>query len=396
MFKGSSLFLAKEGIGEILKNLWNNTGVVQGVWQNYVMLGLACVLVFLAIVKKYEPLLLLPIAFGMFIINIPGAQSFLYAEPVKNELGKVAEPGGLFYYLFKGVEWVIFPPLIFLGIGAMIDFGPMIANPKSVIMAGGAQIGIFVTFLGAILLGFTGAEAAPIGIIGSSDGPTTIYAAAKLAPHLLPIVTIAAYSYMALIPLIQPPIMKLLTTKKERLIRMDNLRPVSKIEKICFPLAVTAVVGIILPPTLPLLGMLMLGNLFRESGVVGRLTETAANALMNTIIIFIGIVIGSKAFGPFFLNVDTLLIVFLGLVAFIVSTMAGVLTAKIMNLFPGKKVNPLIGAAAVSAMPMAARIAHKLGRQYDHDNHLLMHAMGPNVAGVIASAIIAGVFLTMF
>lgn len=393
MFNPSSFFLAGENksFGEILKDLWNSTGLAIGTWQEYVMIIIACVLIYLAIGRKFEPLLLLPIAFGMLIINIPGAHSILYANPAENN-----GTGGLFYYLYKGVEWVIFPPLIFLGIGAMTDFGPMIANPKSIILGGAAQLGIFITFIGALLFGFTNAESASVAIIGGADGPTAIYLTSKLAPHLIPIIAIAAYSYMALIPVIQPPIMKLLTTKKERMIRMEQLRPVSKIEKICFPLAVTAVVGIILPSALPLLGMLMLGNLFRESGVVGRLTETASNGLINTITILLGIVVGSKAYGAMFLSLDTLKIIGLGLFAFCMGTAGGVLMAKLMNLFPGKKINPLIGSAGVSAVPMAARVSQDVGRKYDPENYLLMHAMGPNVAGVIGSAIAAGVLLAIF
>lgn len=407
MFDLSAFFLAEKGFGEVLKDLWSSTGVLQSQWQNYVMLGIACILVYLAIGRGFEPLLLLPIAFGVFIINIPGAYQILYAKPVLDASNTVVEPGGLFHYLYLGVGLVIFPPLIFLGIGAMTDFGPMIANPKSILIGGGAQLGVFLAFIGALLLGFTGKEAASIGIIGGADGPTAIFVTTKLAPNLLAIIAIAAYSYMALIPLIQPPIMKALTTKKERLIRMEQLRPVSKIEKICFPLAVTAIVGIILPASLPLLGMLMVGNLFRESGVVKRLTETASNGLINTVTILLGIIVGTKAYGapiyengvmifPGFLSIDTLKVVFLGLFAFCMGTVGGVLTAKILNLFPGKKVNPLIGSAGVSAVPMAARVSQDVGRKYDPENYLLMHAMGPNVAGVIGSAIAAGVLIALF
>ena len=394
MFDTSSLFLANEGksFGEILKDLWTQTGLVQSDWRNYVMLAIAGLLVFLAIGKKFEPLLLLPIAFGMFIINIPGAHDILNEPGFKDG----TTSGGLFDFLYMGVEYVIYPPLIFLGIGAMTDFGPLIANPKSMLMGAGAQLGIFITFIGAMLLGFTGQEAGAIGIIGGADGPTAIYVTTKLAPHLLSVIAIAAYSYMALIPVIQPPIMKLLTTKKERAIRMEQLRPVSKLEKICFPLVVTAVVGIILPSAIPLLGMLMLGNLFRESGVVGRLVETASNSMINIITILLGIVVGSKAFGAVFLSLDTLKVIGLGLFAFCMGTVGGILVAKVMNKLSGGKINPLIGSAGVSAVPMAARVSHNVGQKYDPENYLLMHAMGPNVAGVIGSAIAAGVLLAVF
>lgn len=382
--------LLETDIVETLINFWNSTGLSGGLWQNYVMIAISFVLFYLAIVKKFEPLLLLPIAFGMFIINVPGAYEVLFATPSETE------KGGLFYFLYQGVDLVIFPPLIFLGIGAMTDFGPMIANPKSILLGAAAQIGIFVTFIGAILLGFNALEAASIGIIGGADGPTAIYVTSKMAPDLLSIIAIAAYSYMALIPAIQPPIMKALTTKKERAIRMKQLRPVSKKEKIIFPIAVTLVVGIILPSSLPLLGMLMLGNLMKESGVCDRLVKTAQNELMNIITIMLGIVVGAKARGDIFLDIQTLFIIGLGLTAFCIATASGVLFGKLMCKLSGGKINPLIGAAGVSAVPMAARVAQKVGQETDPENYLLMHAMGPNVAGVIGSAVAAGVLLAFF
>ena len=382
--------LLETDIVETLVNFWNSTGLSGGVWQNYVMIAISFVLFYLAIVKQFEPLLLLPIAFGMFLVNIPGAYEVLFAHPSETE------KGGLLYFLYQGVDLVIFPPLIFLGIGAMTDFGPMIANPKSILLGAAAQIGIFVTFIGAILLGFTALEAASIGIIGGADGPTAIYVTSKMAPDLLSIIAIAAYSYMALIPAIQPPIMKALTTKKERAIRMQQLRPVSKKEKIIFPIAVTLVVGIILPSSLPLLGMLMLGNLMKESGVCDRLVKTAQNELMNIITIMLGVVVGAKARGDIFLDIQTLFIIGLGLTAFCIATASGVLFGKVMCKLSGGKINPLIGAAGVSAVPMAARVAQKVGQETDPENYLLMHAMGPNVAGVIGSAVAAGVLLAFF
>ena len=303
---------------------------------------------------------------------------------------------GLFYYIYKGVDWVIFPPIIFLGIGAMTDFGPLIANPKSMLMGAAAQLGIFITFFGAYLLGFTDKAAAAIAIIGGADGPTAIYVAKKLAEDLLPAIAIAAYSYMALIPIIQKPIMRAVTTKKERAIKMKQLRKVSKLEKVAFPIVVSLVVGILLPDAMPLLGMLMLGNLLRESGVCGRLVDTAQNGLMNTVTIFLGVMVGSKATGALFLSIQTIEIIFLGLFAFCMGTLGGLLVGKLMCKLSGGKINPLIGSAGVSAVPMAARISQDVGRETDPDNHLLMHAMGPNVAGVIGSAIAAGVLLALF
>ena len=473
----------------IFSDLWGQMGMSQGGWQNYVMLLISFVLMFLAIVKKYEPMLLLPIAFGMFLINLPGAERILWgvnvtpdtslslgvfgegknqyenvavysnaageliylkegflngelvtfyssfenlqagvaAAPISNVefsalyslqgfiQGSVSEAGttyvnqfvmlssyesvterGLLWYLYYGVDKVIYPPLIFLGIGAMTDFGPLIANPKSMFIGAGAQLGIFVALFGAVLLGFTGAEAAATAIIGGADGPTAIYVSKMLAEHLVPTIAIAAYSYMALIPAIQKPVMRLLTTKKERAIRMKPLRQVSKVEKIIFPVAVTLVVGLLLPDAIPLLGMLMLGNLFRESGVVERLSSQAQNGLINTITIFLGISVGCKAKGEIFLTTQTLGILAIGIIAFYLGTIGGILVAKLMCKLTKGKLNPLIGSAGVSAVPMAARISADVGRETDPSNHLLMHAMGPNVAGVIGSALAAGVLLAIF
>lgn len=399
---------------ETMRALWESTGIAHsiahGEWQNYVMLLISFVLFYLAVVKQFEPLLLLPIAFGMFIVNIPGAQAVLYGadhglsdQELWAKYADAAANGttytanyGLFHYLEIGVSKVIFPPIIFLGIGAMTDFGPLIANPKSLLIGAAAQLGVFLTFVGAIALGFTGAQAAAIGIIGGADGPMAIYVTQKLAPNLLSAIAIAAYSYMALIPVIQPPIMKLLTTKKERLIKMEQLRPVSKREKIIFPIAVTLIVGLILPDALPLLGMLMLGNLFKESLVTERLAKTASNELCNIITIFLGLIVGTKAVGSTFLAWDTIKIIVLGLIAFCFGTVGGLLMAKLLNVISGGKINPLIGSAGVSAVPMAARVSQKVGQEYDPNNYLLMHAMGPNVAGVIGSAVAAGVFLAIF
>ena len=474
-------------VGSIFSNLWESMGISQGGWQNYVMLLISFVLMFLAIVKKYEPMLLLPIAFGMFLINLPGAEAILWGryetpdtsltlgiqgeienvgayvlngnpdtliyirdgflqsdivtyyadfEALKNGVastmsysefnalyslsgyiqGAVAEgvttfnsntivlletyesvtERGLLWYLYYGVDKVIYPPLIFLGIGAMTDFGPLIANPKSMLIGAGAQFGIFVALFGAVLLGFTGAEAAATAIIGGADGPTAIYVSKMLAENLVPTIAIAAYSYMALIPAIQKPVMRLLTTKKERAIRMKPLRQVSKAEKIIFPVAVTLVVGLLLPDAIPLLGMLMLGNLFRESGVVERLSSQAQNGLINTVTIFLGIAVGCKAKGEIFLSAETLGILAIGIIAFYLGTIGGLLVAKLMCKVTKGQINPLIGSAGVSAVPMAARISEDVGRETDPQNHLLMHAMGPNVAGVIGSALAAGILLACF
>ena len=484
-------------IGDMLVNLWESSGLANGDWQNYVMIVVSLVLMYLAIVKKFEPLLLLPIAFGMFLINIPGAQnivwgryetvdlslvigangeteyagvyldnltdSLIYVRDgylngniltyyanfealqsgtastltltgdfaelytlqgfVQGTVNEVLKDGsvistftsdalvishdymdvtnrGLLWYLYFGVENVIYPPLIFMGIGAMTDFGPLIANPKSMLIGAGAQLGIFLTLVGAVVLGFDAAAAASIAIIGGADGPTAIYLTKMLSAFtssdLLATIAIAAYSYMALIPIIQKPIMKLMTTKKERAIKMKQLREVTKLEKIIFPILTTLVVGLLLPDAIPLLGMLMLGNLMRESGVVDRLSTQAQNGLMNTITIFLGVSVGCKAVGTTFLTVDTLSIIALGLFAFCFGTVGGLLTAKVMNKLSGGKINPLIGSAGVSAVPMAARISEDVGREEDPSNHLLMHAMGPNVAGVIGSAIAAGFLLACF
>ena len=474
----------------MMRNLWEASGLAQGGWQNYVMLAVSFVLMYLAIVKKFEPLLLLPIAFGMFLINIPGAQNIVwgrYETPdtslqigmnsdgtleyvgvymqnatdsliyvkegflngnvltyyasfdalVNGQVSTLTLEGdfellytlqgfiegtvsegvttfasdslvishaymdvtnrGLLWYLYFGVENVIYPPLIFMGIGAMTDFGPLIANPKSMLIGAAAQLGVFLTLIGAVILGFDAAAAASIAIIGGADGPTAIYLTQQLSSFtnedLLATIAIAAYSYMALIPIIQKPIMRLMTTKKERAIKMKQLREVSKLEKIIFPILVTLLCGILVPDAIPLLGVLMLGNPMNESGVVGRLSSQAQNGLMNTITIFLGVSVGCKAVGTTFLQVETLMIIGLGLLAFMFGTVGGLLMAKIMNKISGGKINPLIGSAGVSAVPMAARISEDVGRETDPSNHLLMHAMGPNVAGVIGSAIAAGFLL---
>lgn len=385
-------------IVEMFQNLWEVSGLAQGLWQNYVMIAISLILMYLAIVKKFEPLLLLPIAFGMFIINIPGAREIVWGET--NEAGEFVGDRGLLGYLYFGVEKVIYPPLIFLGIGAMTDFGPLIANPKSMLIGAAAQLGVFFTLAVAALIGFDAAAAASIAIIGGADGPTAIYLTLSLSTFthedLLATIAIAAYSYMALIPIIQKPIMKWLTTEKERKIKMKQLREVSKLEKIIFPILTTLVVGLLLPDAIPLLGMLMLGNLMRESGVVDRLSAQAQNGLMNTITIFLGVCVGCKAYGEIFLDFNTLFIIGLGLVAFVFGTIGGLLVAKLMCKLSGGKINPLIGSAGVSAVPMAARISEDVGREADPSNHLLMHAMGPNVAGVIGSAIAAGFLLACF
>ena len=373
-------------------------------WQEAVMLLLSFVLMYLAIVKKFEPLLLLPIAFGMALTNIPGANlyhsEFFLSGSV--DYGQVLHDGGLLDILYLGVKLQIFPPLIFLGIGTMTDFGPLIANPKSFLLGAAAQAGIFITFIGACglsmagLADFTLEQAAAIGIIGGADGPTSIYVTSKLAPDMIGSIAVAAYSYMALVPFIQRPIMLALTTKKERSIKMGQLRTVSKREKIIFPVAVTILVSFIVPDATALVGMLMLGNLFRESGVVDRLVKTAQNELMNIITIMLGVTVGATATAANFLSVNTLAIMVLGLIAFSIGTACGVLFAKLMNKVTGGKINPLIGSAGVSADPMAARVSQKVGAETDPSNFLLMHAMGPNVAGVIGSAVAAGVLLSIF
>ena len=396
----------------------HKSGFLTNGWENYVMIAVACVLFYLAIKKEFEPLLLLPIAFGMLMVNLfPGimaeptttmtpvadyiaqhnGEAGSYAVTVLNgvEYYMVPEHGGLFYYLYQGVKLGIYPPLIFLGVGAMTDFGPLIANPKSFLLGAAAQLGIFITFIGAILLGFKPEEAGAIGIIGGADGPTAIFVTTQLAPNLLGPIAVAAYSYMALVPIIQPPIMKLLTTKKERMVVMQQLRPVSKLEKILFPIIVTILVSLLLPDAASLVGMLMLGNLMRESGVVNRISNTAQNELMNIITIFLGVTVGATATGTVFLNMRTIGIILLGLIAFSIGTAGGVLFGKLMYKFSGGKVNPLIGSAGVSAVPMAARVSQKVGQAENPGNFLLMHAMGPNVAGVIGSAVAAGVLLSI-
>ncbi|GHU52323.1 glutaconyl-CoA decarboxylase subunit beta [Clostridia bacterium] len=353
-----------------------------------IMIGISLLLIYLAIVKNYEPLLLLPIAFGMLLANLPGSNLMLPPTASEN--------GGLLWYLYQGDELGIFPPLIFLGVGAMTDFGPLIANPRSILLGGAAQMGIFAAFLGALLLGFTPQEASCIGIIGGADGPTTIFLSNKLAPHMLATVAVAAYSYMALVPIIQPPVMKLLTTKEERAIKMEQLRVVSKTEKIIFPIAVTILVVLLIPDCAPLIGMLMLGNLFKESMVTEKLARAASEYMMYIITIFLGVTVGATARADTFLNPKTLGVFLLGLVAFASATACGILLGKIMCKATHGKVNPLIGAAGVSAVPMAARVAQKVGASENPNNYLLMHAMGPNVAGVIGSAVVAGVFLSLY
>ena len=405
------------GFLNAVRGIYESSGLMNLTWQNYAMIAISCVLLYLAIKKQYEPLLLLPIAFGMLLVNLypeimsppsvelltqqqadaAGFNTAGHATQIINGVTYYENPtyGGLLYYLYQGVKLGIYPPLIFLGIGCMTDFGPLIANPKSLILGAAAQIGIFVTFTGAMFLGFSESEAGAIGIIGGADGPTAIYVTTKLAPHLLGSIAIAAYSYMALVPIIQPPIMKLLTTKKERSVVMEQLRPVSKLQKIMFPIIVVIVIAIFLPDAAPLVGMLMLGNLFKESGVVDRIAKAAQNELMNIITIFLGLTVGATASGTNFLKFDTIKIIVLGLIAFCMGTAFGILFGKIMYKVTGGKINPLIGSAGVSAVPMAARVSQKVGQQENPGNFLLMHAMGPNVAGVIGSAVAAGVLLNV-
>jgi oxaloacetate decarboxylase beta subunit len=366
-----------------------------GGWKNAIMIALALLLLFLAVFRKFEPYLLIPIGFGMLLVNLPGSGMFVKTvTEVEGE--EVVSYSGLLGYLYYGVKFGIYPCLIFLGIGATTDFGPLIANPKSMLLGAAAQIGIFITFMGAILLGFTGAEAASIGIIGGADGPTSILLTSRLAPDLLGPISLAAYSYMALVPFIQPPVIRLLTTKKERLIRMEQLRPVGKTEKILFPIVVSLVCILLVPSCAPLIGMLMLGNLIKESGVVPNLVETAGHALLYIVTILLGITVGATATGEAFLSIETLEIVVLGLFAFGTATAAGVLGGKVMCRLSKGKVNPMIGAAGVSAVPMSARVVQLEGQKEDPSNFLLMHAMGPNVAGVIGSAVAAGLLLTFF
>ncbi len=380
-------------------------GFISGGWKNLVMILVSLLLLWLAIKKQFEPLLLIGIAFGMLLTNLPGAGMYngdLWTafmdetSPYYHSYGYIMANGGLLDYLYIGVKTCIYPCLIFIGIGAMTDFGPLISNPKSLILGAAAQLGIFLTFVGAIYLSFNPEEAASIGIIGGADGPTAIFVTSKLAPNLLGPIAVAAYSYMALVPVIQPPIMKLLTTKKERQIIMKPLRQVSKTEKIIFPIAVTIFVSLLVPSATPLVGCLMLGNLWKESGVAERLCKTAQNELMNIVTIFLGISVGATATASAFLNMQTLSIIVLGIVAFGFGTGGGVILAKIMNIFSKNKINPLIGSAGVSAVPMAARVSQTVGQKENPSNFLLMHAMGPNVAGVIGSAIAAGVLIALF
>ncbi len=410
-----------------LSSLWTTSGLVQLDIKSIIMILLSFVLFYLAIVKQYEPLLMLPIAFGMLLTNLPetamyhpelwdpATNPYFAPEYVENagnilvnftketslDYGRVLHDGGLLDMLYLGVKLQIYPPLIFLGIGSMTDFGPLIANPKSFLLGAAAQGGIFFTFLGACVLNLTGIadftlkEAASIAIIGGADGPTAIYLTSKLAPQLLGSIAVAAYSYMALVPVIQPPIMKLLTTEKERSVKMGQLREVSKIEKVVFPIAVTVIVSLIVPSAAPLVGILMFGNLMKESGVCDRLVKTAQNELMNIITIFLGVTVGATAVADNFLSWKTIFIIVLGLIAFCVGTACGVLLGKLMYILSGKKINPLIGSAGVSAVPMAARVSQKVGAQTNPSNFLLMHAMGPNVAGVIGSAVAAGVLLSV-
>ena len=373
---------------DVFSNLLEQTAFANLYWGNYVMILVACVFLYLAIKKEYEPLLLVPIAFGMLLVNMYPA---IMAAPTETEAG------GLLYYFFLLDEWSIFPSLIFLGVGAMTDFGPLIANPKSFLLGAAAQFGIYTAYFLAILWGFNDKAAAAISIIGGADGPTSIFLAGKLGQtRYMGSIAVAAYSYMSLVPIIQPPIMKLLTTEKERKIKMEQLRPVSKLEKILFPIVVTIIVVMVLPTTAPLVGMLMLGNLFRECGVVKQLTETASNALMYIVVILLGTSVGATTSAQEFLKIDTLKIVALGLVAFAVGTAVGVLFGKLMCFVTKGKVNPLIGSAGVSAVPMAARVSQKVGAEADPTNFLLMHAMGPNVAGVIGTAVAAGAFMAIF
>jgi len=372
-----------------------DTGLFSIELGQVIMILVSFVLLYLAIKKGFEPLLLLPIAFGMLLTNLPLAG--MMSEPILDATGHMSEPGGLLYYIYQGDHLAIFPPLIFMGIGAMTDFSPLIANPKSLLLGAAAQFGIYITFFGAIASGlFTAQQAASIGIIGGADGPTAIFLSSKLAPELMGPIAVAAYSYMALVPIIQPPIMKALTTKEERMIKMDTLREVSKLERILFPIVVTLIVSLIVPPAATLVGMLMLGNLFKESGVVARLEDTAKNALINIVTIFLGVSVGATATAEKFLRIDTIAIVILGVIAFGFGTGAGVILGKIMNKLSGGKINPLIGSAGVSAVPMAARVSQVVGQKENPSNFLLMHAMGPNVAGVIGSAVSAGVLLSLF
>lgn len=379
-------FSFKDTIIKLLKE----SGFSTLTWQQLIMILVAFVLIYLAIKKEFEPLLLLPISFGVLLANLPSTG--IMSAPLAGS----SEPGGLLYYLYQGVKLGIYPSLIFLGIGAMTDFGPLIARPSSLFLGAAAQFGVIIAFVIAIALGFSPKAAASIGIIGGADGPTAIFLTTRLAPELLPAIAIAAYSYMALIPLIQPPLMRLITTKKEREIKMEQLREVSKLEKIVFPIAVTVLTVLLLPSVAPLLGMLMMGNLFKESGVVERLSTTAQNGLINVVTIFLGTTVGATARADRFLRPETLKIIALGLLAFAFSTIGGLLLGKLICFLSGGKINPLIGSAGVSAVPMAARVSQVEGQKANPTNYLLMHAMGPNVAGVIGSAVAAGVLLALF
>ena len=379
-----------EYISNTLGNLVEQTAFMNLTWGNLIMIGVACIFLYLAIKHGFEPLLLVPIAFGMLLVNIY-PDIMIAPEEASNGTG------GLLYYFYLLDEWSILPSLIFLGVGAMTDFGPLIANPKSFLLGAAAQFGIFSAYLGAMAMGFSDKAAAAIAIIGGADGPTSIFLAGKLQQTaILGPIAVAAYSYMSLVPIIQPPIMKLLTTEKERKIKMEQLRPVSKLERILFPIIITIVVCVILPTTAPLVGMLMLGNLFKECGVVRQLTDTAANVLMYIVVILLGTSVGATTSAEAFLNMDTIKIVILGLIAFAFGTAAGVVFGKLMCWASGGKVNPLIGSAGVSAVPMAARVSQKVGAEADPTNFLLMHAMGPNVAGVIGTAVVAGTFMAIF
>ena len=393
-----------------------NTGFFTIAWQQLIMIGVAFLFLYLAIKKDFEPLLLVPIAFGILLANIPlsgimNAPGHVLIDGIpfieyqlNDGIIEMKEVGGFLRWLYQGDYLGIFPPLIFLGVGAMTDFGPLIANPKTLLLGAAAQVGVFLTFWGALAISdiapalafYTSQEAASIGIIGGADGPTAIYLATRLAPKLLPVIALSAYSYMALVPVIIPPVARLFTTKKERMQKMEQLKPVSKTTKILFPIVTTLVVALIVPPVTPLIGMLMMGNLFRESGVVERLSDTAQNALINIVTILLGVSVGATANGMDFIQSRTIVVFILGCVAFAGGTAGGVLIAKIMNLFLKKKINVLIGAAGVSAVPMAARVVHKMAQKEDPNNWVLMHAMGPNVAGVIGTAVAAGVFLTLF
>ena len=392
-------------VGEILLDLWNGSGFTAGGWQSLVMLIISCVLLYLAIVKQFEPLLLCGIAFGCLLSNLP--MGGLYHQELwtafmdetsqyYHSYGQIMREGGLLDIFYIGVKTSLYPCLIFMGVGAMTDFGPLLSNPKSLLLGAAAQLGVFAAFFGAVCMGFTGSEAASIGIIGGADGPTAIFLTSKLAPHLLGAIAVAAYSYMALIPLIQPPFMRLLTTPEQRKIKMVQTRNVSKAEKIVFPILVTIFVALLLPDTAPLIGCLMLGNLFKETGVTDRLSDTVQNALMNIVTILLSTAVGATMVGSNFLTAQTLKIVLLGVCAFILSTVGGLLVGVVMCWATKGKVNPLIGSAGVSAVPMAARVANKEGQKSNPSNFLLMHAMGPNVAGVIGSAIAAGFLLSVF